>query len=84
VLGVGGCGEPCEVGLQSVGVAVMWTLALSSGLEQQRNRLLISLVIGGDGSRLELHTYSNKQKVSKRKVHARKVALDQLGIKTQY
>lgn len=38
VMCVGGCSEPCEVGLQSASV------------------LLISLVIGRDGSRLEFHT----------------------------
>jgi hypothetical protein len=62
VLGVCGCSEPCEVGLQSASVAVMWTLALSSGLEQRRNRLLISLVICGDGSRLELHANSKNHR----------------------
>jgi hypothetical protein len=38
---------------------------LSSGLEQRRNRLLISLVIGGDGSRLELHTNSKNRKLAR-------------------
>jgi hypothetical protein len=86
VMCIGGCSEPCEVGLQSAGVPVMWTLALSGGLVQRRNRLLISLVIGRDGSRLEFHTNSenNMQRVSKSKVDARKVALDQFGIKAQY
>ena len=60
VMCIGGCSEPCEVGLQSASVPVMWTLALSSGLVQRRNRLLISLVIGGDGPRLEFNTNSEQ------------------------
>ena len=86
VMCIGGCSEPCKVGLQSASVPVMWTSALSSGLVQRRNRLLISLVIGGDGSRLEFHTNSenDKQSVSKSTVDAQRVALDQFGIKAQY
>ncbi len=65
VMGIGGCSEPCEVGLQSASVPVMWTSALSSCLVQRRNRLLISLVIGGDGSRLEFDTNSKKNELAR-------------------